>query len=195
MNTPLVLSSRTGKMVRSNALMSLANGQLAKKRRQTICTGPEVIDVMMTFYDGCLVYDFASPSEPELSIVPAQKKFTRETTPDGLEALESDLELGNGYINPPFDDLETWLSGARTFHRHTKSEVLFLMPWRSHRTWYTRYLHNCCVATLKPQRFLGYKDDFPAPLVLAAFIAKCRYPAFMRAAKTLSTGFVNIHAT
>jgi hypothetical protein len=64
------------------------------------------------------------------------------------------------FVNPPYNKLQPWLDRFRA-----SSEVVALIPVRTHRKWYRATLEDCdAVAFLNPIKFAGYAQTFPAPM-------------------------------
>ena len=69
----------------------------------------------------------------------------------------------NTFINPPYKDLKAWLAHGRA----QPTEQIWLVPVRTHRWWWRQWRDELDVAVeLNPLKFVGYKQYFPAPLLL-----------------------------
>lgn len=66
------------------------------------------------------------------------------------------------FCNPPYGTLSKWLEHGGSF-----SEVIWLTPVRTHRVWFRRWWHKLDKRLgLNPLTFVGYEQDYPAPLML-----------------------------
>lgn len=66
------------------------------------------------------------------------------------------------YCNPPYGTLKAWLAHGAQF-----DEVIWLVPMRPHRVWFRNWwVHLDVRIALNPLKFKGYKDPYPAPLML-----------------------------
>src|SRR5574342_339861 len=94
------------------------------------------------------------------------------------------------YANPPFNELKAWLKkAAREACRMQVSgytpDVMLLAPVRTHRVWFWDLGMVSSMAWLKPVKFHGHKQAFPAPLVMLYW--GLRYSEFRDAFSELST--------
>jgi hypothetical protein len=83
---------------------------------------------------------------------------------DGFDALEEEWEAWAVYINPPFNDLKRWFAHAAS----QPGERLWLVPVRTHRKWWRKWRDKQLDAYVEcdPLAFHGFKQKFPAPLLL-----------------------------
>lgn len=80
---------------------------------------------------------------------------------DGLTSPWADKT----FFNSPYENLSDWLE--KSFDE-TKFEQIGLFPVRPNRQWWCSYMASVNAhAYLKPLKFEGYKQAFPAPLCLA----------------------------
>lgn len=91
--------------------------------------------------------------------VPADEYYTLSEGHDGLAMPWWDRT----YVNPPYGELKKWLAKASEYPKTL--EVMLLCPVRTHRKWF-RLDHWRSACLLDPVKFEGYKQAFPAPLVM-----------------------------
>lgn len=73
------------------------------------------------------------------------------------------LWIPGSYINPPFEDLDAWMSYAIT----QRVEWILLAPVRTHRSWWIQAAGLVDrIAWLKPFCFHGFEQTFPVPCAL-----------------------------
>ena len=66
------------------------------------------------------------------------------------------------FCNPPFNNLNMWLSKGINNREH-----LFLVPVRTNRKWYRYHAKRAtCLNLLNPIAFAGYEQMYPTPLAL-----------------------------
>lgn len=140
------------------------------EREQEVLTPPRIIDALLRLWPSGIALDPCAPTDPAKRLVPAAQ-FYDGVDGDGLR----DPWLDHTYANPPYDDLARWLAkGLREAHCG-RIEVVELVPARTHREWFDLAAWDR-VCLLRPLRFVGFANDFPAPLV--ALYAGTRPEAF-----------------
>jgi hypothetical protein len=69
------------------------------------------------------------------------------------------------FINPPFGKLKDWLAHSREIRGHERLAIF--CPVRTHRAWFRETAQAMAtVFYLRPIKFVGYAQAFPAPLCL-----------------------------
>jgi hypothetical protein len=83
------------------------------------------------------------------------------------EGLTSDW-TDRVFINPPYESLHKWLDKSESCVWDRAQEQILLVPVRTNRTWWCEYMSTVptVIAWLRPLKFVGYDQAFPAPLVL-----------------------------
>jgi hypothetical protein len=136
-----------------NALESLFNGDLTGEREQRIHTPwPMLRCLELLWPEGIALDPCGSPD----GIVKAQRIVIPPENGLVIEWPE------RTYANPPYDDLQPWLT------RYRRSwEVVLLVPVRTHRPWFRTALQRTSkIVFLDPITFVGFASSFPAPLCL-----------------------------
>lgn len=138
-----------------NAMSGLATGAKGNEREQDVHTPECVLEVVAQTFGGVIEFD------------PCASK-TREPFAN-VNAFEEDDGLSGEwpertFFNPPYKTLKAWLA-----HAGQQPECIGLYPVRTNRVWWMNYhIDNAdAIAWLKPLAFVGHKQAFPAPLVLA----------------------------
>lgn len=73
------------------------------------------------------------------------------------------------FVNPPYGNLKKWMDKIswEGSPRGERREVAALVPWRGHRAWFRDAIATCTsIVDLDPLAFVGFKNTFPAPLVM-----------------------------
>ncbi len=92
--------------------------------------------------------------------------YTEET--DGLSKCWKYTD-GAFFFNPPFKDLEEWLCKARNEWWLEGARGYGLVPTRPQREWFGELVAGLPVCNLRPLKFVGHKQAFPAPLSLICY--------------------------
>jgi hypothetical protein len=155
------------------------------KRAQRVYTPPVVVDVMLRVWpEGVLCDPCSGPDSivpAAIRIMPPQNgcRYARKIPQlgeDGEPMVDDEGEMlyvpappglpfwpPRTFVNPEFSDLAAWL---RQFAE--SDETIVLAPSRSNRAWWRSAMRSAAaVAELAPLAFVGHKNKFPAPLVLA----------------------------
>lgn len=120
------------------------------KREQTILTPQCIVDGLQKFW----ILDV----EMDPCSAPGQLVQARQKPKDGLSV---DWPKGT-YCNPPYGSLARWLKHGIAFW-----EVVWLVPNRTHRTWYREWYGALSARiALDPLAFEGYDQPYPAALLL-----------------------------
>lgn len=142
-----------------SAMTGLATGNRAgksKERVQVVGTPPEVMWITRKLWGRAELDPCANPERP-------------------LNVAEHYFMLGDlkpwrdkTYVNPPYNALKHWLDKSTEEHQAQRAtEQILLIPVRPNRAWWCKYMIEVnAFAYLKPLRFVGYKQAFPAPLAL-----------------------------
>lgn len=134
------------------------------KREQTILTPPCVIEALQKLWpDGIALDPCAEPGQRN---VPALRHYEWPQR-DGLSEEWADRT----FCNPPYGDLKRWMlrsGGERVEHA-------MLVPVRTHRQWFQISNYDA-VAFLRPLKFVGFKQEFPAPLCVLYRAGRCKKP-------------------
>lgn len=131
---------------------------------QEVRTPPNIIARVVRAFGGPVELDPCAPTRSEPSFF--ARRYVREAE-NGLLIPWIDKT----YVNPPFDDLETWLRKMRE-EASRGHRLVGLVPWRSHRDWFLEALETNPrpTVTFEPGvRFVGFKGIFPAPIALLAW--------------------------
>jgi DNA N-6-adenine-methyltransferase (Dam) len=139
-----------------NAMRGLATGAEGAVREQQIHTPECVLAVARETFGGTIWLDpCASPAREPFAVY-----NTYEASGNGLE---TEWEHGT-FVNPPYKHLKDWLAKSA---QHPHDSHMILCPVRTNRSWWCAYASNvCAIAWLKPLKFEGYAQAFPAPLCL-----------------------------
>jgi DNA (cytosine-5)-methyltransferase 1 len=78
--------------------------------------------------------------------------------------------IGNGWLNPPFNDIAPWAERCALYgcpERH----ILLLVPASVDSNWYANHVHRqAFVLALNPRlKFVGATDPYPKSLMLAVY--------------------------
>lgn len=155
-----------------NALHSLYGGASARKalsgnvggqeREQEVWTPDWIWDVARAALGGRIALDPCAASRPE-----GWRAAHNVTLPGNGLAITWD-PVGT-YFNPPYADLEEWLAKAY-LEGGRGAKIVGLFPCRPHRRWFLECLRGSTLVFLHYKVvFVGHKNAFPAPLVLAAW--------------------------
>lgn len=142
-------------------MQGLATGNRAGKpklREQEVLTPLSILDVCEGLWGGIELDPCAAAQR-----VIARRSYVHPEQ-DGLTGLWVD----QCYVNPPYKDLKKWLRKSTSEDARGVHEQVLLFPVRPNRVWWCEYMHEVptSVAWLKPLKFKGYSQAFPAPLVL-----------------------------
>lgn len=143
-------------LAKNDAMRGLATGNREGKpaeREQDIHTPDVILDVCAALW-GSIEFD---PCASRTCEPFASRNLYIED--DGLSVA---WEPG-AFWNPPYKDLAAWLA-----HAAAQEERIGLYPVRTNRQWWCDFhsRHVDRIAWLKPLKFAGFKQAFPAPLVL-----------------------------
>lgn len=173
-NRKNTLSSLSGFPVKGDALQGLATGNRTGKpaeREQTVYTPQCIWDVWHAVWPEGIALDPCSG--PDSIGVTTDRYFA-----GGLETPW----VERTYINPPFKDLKAWLA----YGEFAPSEQGWLVPVRTHRRWWRKWRDGLdAYVELDPLAFVGFKQKFPAPLLLG--YRGTRTAAFKAASSGLGT--------
>lgn len=142
-----------------NAMSGLATGAKGNEREQDIHTPECVLDVCRATFGGTIVFDpcGSRTREPFAGMT----CYERSANDGGV----GEWPCGTFY-NPPYKNLKDWLE-----HAADQPEHIGLYPVRPNREWWVGYHSEeagivKAIAWLKPLKFEGFTQAFPAPLVL-----------------------------
>lgn len=149
-----------------NAMQGLATGNRAgksAKREQQIHTPDSILAVCRAVWpegialDPCASHDRVPIASLEY-FGPALGRF------DGIVANWADRT----YFNPPYAELKAWLDKSTREYAAGVTEQIGLFPVRPNRVWWCQYVSivPTRIAWLRPLKFEGYAQAFPAPLCL-----------------------------
>jgi len=144
-------------------------------RPQEVYTPEEIRDFLVQFWGAIRLDPCAGPDsilQPEQAYYGRQVE-TGRTKKNGQPILAWE---GAGlvaswtdctYFNPPYADLEEWLTKA-VKEAADGYEIVGLVPVRPQRKWWRQAVLEsaCAIGWLDPVTFVGYDQSFPAPLVL-----------------------------
>lgn len=171
---------------RKDATGALFDGSKSGKRIQRVYTPPEIVGILHGLWPEGIMCDPCSGPESlvdaMIRIMPPANGCRYMTKipllgDDGEPVADEEGDLvyipappgcplwpQRTYLNPEFAILEPWL---RQFSEST--EVVGLFPVRPQRAWWREFILTDAVACawLDPIKFVGHKQTFPAPLVLA----------------------------
>ena len=120
------------------------------KREQSIFTPQDIADRLVLFWGD---YPAMDPAW-----CPGQLVRAYEYPADGLVAHWP----RRTFCNPPYGELQLWLEHGGDFE-----DVIWLVPIRCHRVWWREWWHKLDVKiALDPVKFVGFKQPFPAPMLL-----------------------------
>lgn len=151
--------------------MSLTRAMLtAGASDQEIRTPDEIILRVRVAFGGLgIALDPCAPTRSDPSF--AADRYVREAE-NGLAVPWVDRT----FCNPPFNDLVPWLEKARAEAARPRAfleaprRIVLLVPFRSHRAWFSRALASADSVTLEPGvRFVGFSSAFPAPIALLSW--------------------------
>lgn len=137
-----------------NAMKGLATGAKGNEREQDIHTPACVLAVARTTFGEISLDPCASNTRVSFAHVNWFDSGTCHDWPIGT------------FYNPPYKNLKDWLE-----HAAEQPEHIGLYPVRPNREWWVGY-HSAeagivkAIAWLKPLKFEGFTQAFPAPLVL-----------------------------
>lgn len=172
---------------RNDAMRGLATGNRegkAVKREQQIHTPECVLDVCRTVWPAGIQLDPCA--SPELSFAEIEYRECGDELP----------WFDHVYVNPPYVDLKTWLKkSTEEFDSGRSREQILLFPARPNRRWWCAFMARRCLTTawLKPLKFRGFAQAFPAPLVLV--YTGTNVSAFVEAAAPLACHVGNLGGT
>jgi hypothetical protein len=144
--------------------MSLTKAMLtAGTSEQEVRTPGEIIARVSEAFGGLgIALDPCAPTRSDPSFY--AERYVREAE-NGLAVPWVDRT----FVNPPFNDLVPWLEKAQT-EAARGLRIVLLVPFRSHRAWFTRALASADSVTLEPGvRFVGFPTAFPAPIALLSW--------------------------
>lgn len=162
----------------------------AGDRKQEIYTPQSVVDCLHTLWPEGIALDPCSGPE---SIVPAEMRFFVPGTVKGKRTVYepepgqvSGLNVrwpSRTYVNPPFRYLQQWLEKQV---QEPTTEVVFLAPVRTHRAWFRRAMRSADVVIWLDGdfKFLGYDQNFPAPLCVLYWGNRGAFEAFQPIGET-----------
>lgn len=164
---------------RNTAKSMISPPEGGKERDQTICTPQNFLNCVAEVWPEGIALDPCSNPE---SIVVAEESYSLENGKDGTVLPWRERT----YANPPFKTLKEWLEKMAAELAGGVTEIMLLIPVRTHRVWFRRMLlmAGCHVVYLDPLKFHLWKQTFPAPLCAIYFGA--RSEAFYRAFRALS---------
>lgn len=161
------------------------------KREQTILTPPCVVEALQQMWPEGIALDPC----PEHATFNCAQNIPAE---DWLHYHQGEDDWRNGllcpwrdrtYCNPPYGELKKWMEKSYA----EDVEHVMLVPVRTHRSWFRLDRYDA-VAFLKPLKFVGFKQAFPAPLAVLyraahshPHIAEARALKFRRTFEELST--------
>ena len=126
-------------------------------REQEILSPPEILAVPRGVWGriGC------DPCAPQGGNHVKARVTYDGSNADGLK----ETWLNECYANVPYGKLRLWMEKAAG---EKTEEMMMLFPVRSHRVWWCYLLPDIAdlICWLRPVKFVGYKQAFPAPLVL-----------------------------
>lgn len=146
-------------LARNDAMRGLATGNRAGKpatREQQIHTPECVLNICRHVWPSGIYLDPCASPEHSFATVEYRNRGTEQRWFD------------RSYINPPYADLKLWLAKSAAELTSGVSEQILLFPVRPNRVWWCDYMRRDGVtaAWLKPLKFVGFYQAFPAPLVL-----------------------------
>jgi hypothetical protein len=151
----------------SDALTGFATGNRTGKpaeREQQILTPQCILDVCTALW-GAIHLDpcAASVTQP----IATKNYYGHNNDPRAGGNGLTDPWCNYAYVNPPYKHLKLWLAKSLSEVAKAQEQIL-LFPVRTNRVWWCDYvrLTPTAVSWLKPLKFKGYKQAFPAPLVL-----------------------------
>lgn len=171
----------------SDAMDGLALGRNGNKREQEILTPQSITDcVRAMFGNRPIALDPCAARETfgRDTIRAERVHYGIDSSDDGLKWRWADRT----YVNPPYNELKTWLAKAvaesRKYGRTCEDRIVVLCPVRPNRSWW-RAARNAAsaVVELDPVCFVGFEKGtvdpkgqvrkahayFPAPLCLLCF--------------------------
>jgi hypothetical protein len=158
---PVDSLSRTGASTLErprDGMTGLATG-LKTTRPQEILTPESVVKFCHLLWGEGVRLDPCASNLPE-SVVKAEIRYVERD--DGLQQVW----LDRTYVNPPYKNLKQWMQLASQEARQGY-RIAMLCPVRGHRDWWHEYRDTASVEVqLKPLKFVGYDQAFPAPLCL-----------------------------
>lgn len=126
-------------------------------REQTVNTPPCVLRAIAQVWPEGIELD---PCHGGASVVDARRTIIEPAWPDYREDGRFVEWPHFTYANPPYKTLKEWLVKPAFGFEH-----MMLIPVRPNRTWWVRHVKRSTrVCWLKPLKFLGHKQAFPAPL-------------------------------
>ena len=142
---------------RQDAMVGLATGNREGKpaeRKQEVLTPQCIIDVCNKLW-GRIEFDPCPHPDARTGAV--------SEAPNNLSGMRVTWS-NKTYINPPYKDLKDWLE----YGQKQVGEQIWLVPVRTHRKWWRHWRDSWLDAhvELDPLKFVGYKQVFPAPLLL-----------------------------
>lgn len=155
------------------------------ERDQSVFTPVEILDAIRHVWpEGIAMDPCGHPDAPIQADDPVYGRTGGQI--DGLEIPWPQRT----YANPPFNELKAWLKKAameacRMQASGYAPDVMLLAPVRTHRVWFWDLGMVSSMAWLKPVKFHGHKQAFPAPLVMLYW--GLRYSEFRDAFSELST--------
>lgn len=160
---------------KADAMSGLATGKKTV-REQEILTPACITDIARAVFGGQIQLDPCAAINREtlqvLGTTNPVSTFSGYCPEDDGKMYREDDGLSQSwvddtFVNPPYRDLKAWL--AKSLVEKSKEQIL-LFPVRPNRVWWCDYMREVDVyAFLKPLRFVGYNQAFPAPLCLAYF--------------------------
>jgi hypothetical protein len=157
----------------NNAMRGLATGNRGGKgvRQQTVETPAEIWDVTYKVWpEGGIVDVCASAQSIQISdpsMVISNRFYGEELTAwlglPGKNALKLKWSSSPMYLNVPFGDLRAWFAHGKKY----PGERIWLVPVRTHRKWWRAWRDSLdALVECDPLAFHGFKQKFPAPLLL-----------------------------
>lgn len=151
----------------TTALKGLADGSRTGKREKTVLTPDCILDVCKAVWYMIGLDPATTRDNPVNAYAYCTGEYGMNVNKvDGLALHWSD-QYETVFLNPPYADLAAWLAKSRQAFAGGLTEQILLVPARSHRAWWCEYMREAAaIAYLKPLKFRGFDQAFPAPLVL-----------------------------
>lgn len=167
-----------GNAKRRKANTSKALQGAGEEREQTVLTPPWLLRALVESVGLPIALDPATTAEN-----PTGALLGLDGSSPGRDGLAAPWGAacaalgGFCYVNPPFNDLESWLPKAALEGDPSAPEgawvvgcpLWFLGPFRCHRPWFGPPLRRAQVWSLKSFPFVGQKSAIPFPLFLAGW--------------------------
>ena len=142
-----------------------------KDREQTVNTPPAVIEAIGKLWPEGIALD---PAHGGNSCVGA-RVVCDGVVSDGLAVEWPDFT----FCNPPFKHLKQWMPKCVRYSEH-----MMLVPVRTNRSWWIdKAKDTTMICWLRPVRFVGHAQTFPAPLAMLYY--GVRVSEFCRAFREL----------